>query len=140
MPPIIAALASQIAEARTVTRDYFFSHWNTLEWVFTARLLISGLVITVNGTRHIGFGLFLLLLGTFGLCVSSQLVRNFWLNIIFSVAVFLLSVGLAVWMVSEGHFWNILLYIHILDMGLSAWLCKRITEERFYYDPSPRRN
>jgi hypothetical protein len=135
MPAAIESFVARMKKAKSVTRAYFHSHWNTLEWVFTARLLVTGLILTVNNTNP--FGLFLLGLGLFGASVSSQWVRSFWLNIAFAISVFLVSVGLTLMRLGQGDFSNILLYIHVLDMSLSVWLCKRITEERFYYDACP---
>jgi hypothetical protein len=129
----IRKVATRWNKARSLIGSYFFSHWNTLEWIFTARLLFAGLIL-VNRGNVVGY--FLLGLGIFGACVSGQWVRNFWLNISFSVVVFSLSVGLALLHLSKGSFTNILLYIHVLDIALSVWLCKRITEERFYHDVS----
>lgn len=138
MPPVVESLVTRYEEAKGVTRAYFHSHWNTLEWVFTARLLVTGLILIVNRGNYFGF--VLLGLGVFGTCVSGQWVRNFWLNIGFAISVFLLSVGLTILHASKGNYSNILLYIHVLDMALSIWLCKRITEERFYYDTCSHRN
>lgn len=132
MPSYLDTVAARWNAARSVTKEYFHSHWNTLEWVFTARLLATGLIVLVNKDNPFGF--LLLGLGVFGACVSGQCVRNFWVNISFAFCVFLLSVGLALMLVAKGAYSNILLYIHVLDMGLSVWLCKRITEERFYYN------
>lgn len=134
MPAYFKAVATRWNEARALTSGYFHSHWNTLEWIFTARLLIAGTVLLVNYRNSLGFLIFGL--GLFGAGISGQWVRNFWLNISFAVCVFLLSVGLTILHISRLEFANILLYIHILDMALAVWLCKRITEERFYYDYS----
>lgn len=132
MPSAVESFVARLRAATMITGGYFHSHWNTLEWVFTARLLAVGLILVGNQLNPFGF--LLLAMGVFGACVSGQWVRSFWLNIAFAVSVFLLSVGLALMLVVQGAFTDILLYIHVLDMGLSVWLCKRITEERFYYD------
>lgn len=132
--PVVESLATRYKETKRVTMAYFHSHWNMLEWIFTVRLFVAALVILIN--RGNPFGFILLGLGTFGFCVSGQWVRNFWLNIMFAISVFLLSVGLAILHASKGNF---LFYVHVLDMALSVWLCKRITEERFYYNACPDR-
>jgi hypothetical protein len=124
---------------RRMFHEYIFSHYNTVEWVFTVRALILAffllfipsdhrvldVIVFPHSVEHL-IGYYLLALGLYGCCVSAQCVRNYWLNVIFAFGVFSISLVLAGAYVRAGVFGSPLPYIHFFDLIASGWLIKRV--------------
>jgi hypothetical protein len=134
---------NRMAETRRQIGRYVFSHWNTLEWIFTARLIIDAIVFMFAPRPDISLRAFAtfgvqqdemaLLVGGIaivGVLVSAQWVRGFWPNIVFAILVFTISLFAVTMFLFHGVFDSPLLYIHAGDIALSGWLIKRVMREK----------
>jgi hypothetical protein len=126
------------------TREYVHSHYNTVEWIFTVRLLILSFMLlfssqpimdqrVFNDINDDYIGMWFAILGILGVKVSAQYVHWGCCNFIFAILVFMTAGLVAVFFVLHGVWDNPLLYIALFDTITAVWLAWRVAFERFEY-------
>jgi hypothetical protein len=126
------------------TRDYIHSHYNTVEWIFTVRLLILAFMLLFSAQPMLDqrvfpdinddyIGLWFALLGLFGIKTSAQHAHWGCCNFIFAILVFMTAGLVAVFFVLHNVWDNPLLYIASFDTMTAVWLAWRVAFERFEY-------